>query len=90
MFVQLMKDTAQTGKYIRESMKYLVLLLLPMVFIISASSSSLIQLFYSGKYAPAAHPLAVGLNWVLIPAYQLNGAAIAMSENSTSAIYDIF
>jgi O-antigen/teichoic acid export membrane protein len=111
-----MKDTEQTGKYIRESMKYLVLLLLPMVLIISASSSSLIRLFYSGKYEPAAYPLAVlviglgaftifnilttvinaagrprvpmimtavlvpmavGLNWFLISAYQLNGAAIA-------------
>ncbi len=111
-----MKDTAQTGKYIRESMKYLVLLLLPMVLIINASSSSLIRLFYSGKYEPAAYPLAVlviglgaftifsilttvinaagrtrvpmimtavlvpiavGLNWFLISAYQLNGAAIA-------------
>jgi O-antigen/teichoic acid export membrane protein len=35
------------------------LLVLPTVFIISASSSSLIRLFYSGKYAPAAYPLAV-------------------------------
>ena len=54
-----MKDTALTGKYIRESMKYLMFLLLPIIFIISATSSSLIKLFYSSKYAPAAYPLAV-------------------------------
>jgi stage V sporulation protein B len=54
-----MKDTVQTGKYIRGSMKYLVLFLLPTIFIISASSSSLIRLFYSSKYTPAANPLAI-------------------------------
>ncbi|MDW7726380.1 MAG: flippase [Candidatus Methanoperedens sp.] len=53
------KDTAQTGKYIRESMRYLVLLLLPITFIISASSEALIGLFYSDQYAPASYPLAI-------------------------------
>lgn len=110
------QDAAQTGKYIRESMRYLVLLLLPSVFIISGSSDSLVQLFYSDKYASASYPLAiltfglaaftlfstlatvinaagrpgipmimtvalipvaVALNWLLIPVYHLEGAAIA-------------
>ncbi|MDW7727560.1 MAG: oligosaccharide flippase family protein, partial [Candidatus Methanoperedens sp.] len=53
------QDAVQTGKYIRESMRYLVLLLLPVTFIISASSSALIGLFYSNQYEPASYPLAV-------------------------------
>jgi stage V sporulation protein B len=53
------RDVVQTGKYIRESMRYLVLLLLPSVFIISGTSPSLIQLFYSSKYASASYPLSI-------------------------------
>lgn len=117
LFPAISKSSAvQTGKYIKESMRYLMLLLLPAVFIISGSSEALVALLYSERFASASFPLAILvfgiaaftlfsilttvinasgmprvsmmiavvliplaaiLNWLLIPAYQLEGAAIA-------------
>lgn len=117
LFPAISKSSAvQTGKYIRESMRYLMLLLLPAVFIISGSSQALVAFLYSERFAPASLPLAILvfgvaaftlfsilttvinaagtprvsmmiavvliplaaiLNWLLIPAYRLEGAAIA-------------
>lgn len=117
LFPAISKSSAvQTGKYIKESMRYLMLLLLPAVFIISGSSEALVALLYSERFASASFPLAIlvfgvaaftlfsilttvinaagmprvsmmiavvliplaaVLNWLLIPAYRLEGAAIA-------------
>lgn len=48
-----------TRKYISRSLRYMVLLLLPITLVIAATSKELITLFYSSAYAPAASVLTV-------------------------------
>lgn len=105
-----------TRNYIRQSMRYMLMMLIPIVVLISATSSSLITLLYSSQYIDAAAPLSIlvfglaylsiflvlaniimgsgkpmivmgislllvvidtGLNILLIPKYELIGAAYA-------------
>jgi len=110
------KDNEQTKSYISSSLRYLLLLVMPIAFIVSATSGNFISLAYTSEYLPAAHslsilifgfiffsvfavlttiiigggkpkvsmtialmliPLDVILNLTLIPAYGLEGAALA-------------
>ncbi len=48
-----------TQKYIRQSMRYLLLLLFPITLIIMATSKELLNLFYSSSYSAAGPVLAV-------------------------------
>jgi stage V sporulation protein B len=114
----LRKDLVQTQTHIKSSLRYLTMLLIPVAFLISATSKDLIELFYSSKFSSAGEPLSilifgmsffsvftllvtiinasgrpavsmifaiiiipvsVVLNLILIPAYQLVGAAMATS-----------
>ena len=52
-------DMALTKKYIRQSLRYLLLILLPLTAIISVTSTNLITLFYTRKYAVAGSPLSI-------------------------------
>lgn len=52
-------DAGLTGSYIRQSMKYMLMLLIPVVLLISATSAELITLVYSSKYVEAARPLSI-------------------------------
>ena len=52
-------DAELTGHYIRQSMRYMLLLLTPTVLIISATSGGLISLVYSADYAETARPLEI-------------------------------
>jgi stage V sporulation protein B len=52
-------DAALTGSYIRQSMRYMLMLLLPGVLLISATSGNLISLVYSSQYIEAAGPLSI-------------------------------
>ncbi len=109
-------DKKLTSRYITQSLRYLLLLLVPLTFMVSATSENLISLVYTSTYVPAGPalgilifgigfmtlttvlnavimgigkpwisltialviiPIAVVLNLILIPLYQLNGAAIA-------------
>lgn len=111
-------DKKLTIVYITQSLRYLLLLLVPVTFMVSATSENLISLAYTSRYVPAGPalsilvfglgfmtlytvlntvimgidkpwisvtiafmvvPIAVVLNLILIPLYQLNGAAIATS-----------
>jgi O-antigen/teichoic acid export membrane protein len=53
------KDVKRTRNYVGQSMRYLVILLLPMTLIFSVTSKKLIALIYGVSYAPAAEPLRV-------------------------------
>lgn len=50
-------DKIQVKKYIRESIRYLILILFPITVIISGSSKLLIEFIYSNKYIDASYPL---------------------------------
>ncbi len=52
-------DSELTASYINRSMRYMLMLLVPGVLLISATSSNLISLVYSSEYIEAAHPLSV-------------------------------
>ncbi len=52
-------DILLTKKYIRQSLRYLLLILLPLAAIISATSTNLITLFYTTKYVAAGSPLSI-------------------------------
>jgi len=53
------KDTLTTKSYINKSLRYALLLMVPLAFIISATSKNLISLFYSTEFAPAASALSI-------------------------------
>ncbi|RKY02660.1 hypothetical protein DRP77_07530, partial [Candidatus Poribacteria bacterium] len=46
-------------RYISRSLRYMAMLLLPLAFLISASSDELIALFYDRSFAPASFPLSI-------------------------------
>lgn len=52
-------DMEQIRKYIRESMRYLILILIPITFIISGSSKLLIEFVYSNRYVDASYSLEI-------------------------------
>jgi O-antigen/teichoic acid export membrane protein len=52
-------NVEQTGNYIRRSMRYMTLILLPVTLLISATSSGLTELIYSSTYINAAEPLSI-------------------------------
>jgi len=113
-----MNDTELTRKYINQSLRYTLIILLPIAFIVSGTASNLVQTLYSSKFAGAGTPLSIlifglsffsvlmilstiimatgrpktsmilaigivpvniALNFILIPRYQLAGAALAVS-----------
>jgi len=120
---RLMKENADTARqFIRDIFRYLFLLLLPVTALAAATSKSLVHLFFSAEYEPAARPLtllmialgmlsafyllamiaagaskarvpliiswimlpiSVILGFLLIPRYQLEGAAITTIISST-------
>lgn len=47
------------ASYIRESMRYMLMLLIPVVLLISATSADLLTLVYSSRYVEAAEPLSI-------------------------------
>lgn len=53
------KNTKLTQKYISQSLRYLLMLILPASFLISATSSNLVALFYSSTYIAAAPVLSI-------------------------------
>lgn len=52
-------NTDLTASYIRQSMRYMLILLVPSVLLISATSKDLLSLVYSSRYIDAAGPLSV-------------------------------
>ena len=52
-------DAVQTRKYVKESMRYLLMLLLPGVAMLSATSQQLVTLLYSSRYLAAAEPMSI-------------------------------
>ncbi len=53
------EDVEQTKDYITGSMRYLLMLLIPTILLISATSKSLVSFFYSSKYLPASSSLSI-------------------------------
>jgi O-antigen/teichoic acid export membrane protein len=52
-------NTDLTASYIRQSMRYMLILLVPSVLLISATSQDLLSLVYSSRYIDAAGPLSI-------------------------------
>jgi len=61
-----------TLRYIRESFRYLLLLLLPATILLSAASRHVVSLFYSPRYLAAADPLSILVaGWGLFSLFSL-------------------
>ena len=54
-----MDDREKTREYISESIRYTLLLLVPLTFIVAATSGGLVTLIYSSVYNPAGEPLSI-------------------------------
>lgn len=52
-------DIKLTGRYISQSLRYMLMLLIPVILMISATSADLVTLVYSSRYIEAAQPLSV-------------------------------
>jgi stage V sporulation protein B len=52
-------DVKLTSTYISQSLRYMLILLIPGILIISATSAGLVTLVYSSRYIEAARPLSV-------------------------------
>jgi O-antigen/teichoic acid export membrane protein len=60
------QDTEQTERYINKSLRYILMFLVPVVFLVSSTSKELISLLYSSKYlagGPALSILVFGLGF---------------------------
>lgn len=53
------KDMEKVRRYIRQSVRYLLLLLFPLTALMAATSRNLLHLFYSSEYAAAAGVLSI-------------------------------
>ena len=53
------KDLKRTRKYIKESLRYLSILLVPTIFLTSSNSKEILNIFYSEKYLPAGGALSI-------------------------------
>lgn len=63
------EDKKQVINYINQSLRYLLILLLPLLFLVSATSENLISMVYTDKYAPAAPALSIlvfGLGFITL------------------------
>lgn len=66
------KDQMLTTNYIQNSLRYMLVLIIPVSFLINATASDLVSLVYSAKYAPAAEPLKILIfGWALLALFQL-------------------
>jgi O-antigen/teichoic acid export membrane protein len=54
-----MNDRQKTREYINESIRYTLLILVPLTLVVAASSSGLVSLIYSSVYKPAGVPLGI-------------------------------
>ena len=54
-----LKNMELFKKYINQSLRYLLLLMLPIVAILSATSGTVLEIFYSNKYTGAASALSI-------------------------------
>lgn len=52
-------NTSLTASYINQSVRYMLMLLAPVVVLISATSEALVSLLYSSTYAGAGHSLSI-------------------------------
>lgn len=52
-------NTELAASYIRQSMRYMLMLLIPTAAVISATSADLLTLVYSSRYLEAARPLSI-------------------------------
>ncbi len=53
------KDTSQTTNIINQSLRLMIILLIPSIILMSVFSKPLINLFYSSRYALASAPMAI-------------------------------
>jgi len=53
------KNFIATKSYINKSLRYILILLIPITFIISATAHNLVNLFYSVKFSPAGPALSI-------------------------------
>ena len=52
-------DRVLTEKYINQTMKYLLMIIMPLTFLISATTEGLIFFVYGSDYVPSAQPLSI-------------------------------
>jgi len=60
------KEISQTKSYINESIRYLLMILLPIVVIISLTSSKLINLLFPSEYVVAAFTLSIHMFGIIL------------------------
>jgi len=53
------RNAKLTRHYINSTFRYLIMTLLPVVILLSASSSTIVSIFYTHTYAPAAQPFSL-------------------------------
>jgi O-antigen/teichoic acid export membrane protein len=53
------KDVELTRRYIRQSLRYLAMLIIPIAFLLSGAAKGIIRMFYTSKFIEAAGPFSV-------------------------------
>jgi O-antigen/teichoic acid export membrane protein len=74
------KDVELTRRYIRQSLRYLAMLIIPLAFLLSGASKGVIRMFYTSKFIEAAGPFSVLIfGMVLFTAFTLLSTIITGS-----------
>ena len=83
-----LQDHEKVKKYISQSLRYLLLLILPVTAVMAATSTELLTFFYSSAYAPAASVLSllvVSAAFLLI--FTVFGSIVTGSGNPKMEMY---
>jgi len=84
-------DKALTSRYITTSLRYMLILLVPILFIASSTSDSLVSLLYSSSYIEAGLPLSIlifGLGFLAV--FNVLSTIISASGKPTISFSFVF
>lgn len=80
-------DRVSTQKYIRQSIRYSAIFLLPLAVIVSASAPELVQILYSNRFSSASTPLEVlAFGFLFLSLFTVLSTIIAASGRPKTAM----
>lgn len=78
-----------TKSYISQSLRYMLIILVPSTLLISATSSSLVSLLYSQRYAEAAAPLSILIFGLALFSIFFVLSHVVMGSNRPGVVFSI-
>lgn len=82
------KNRNAVSSYIKNSFRYMLMFILPIAFMINATSKDLLSLVYSTEYIPSTGPLQILIfGWVFLSLFQLLATILNAGGNPIISLY---